>query len=106
MNIQSDLVNLSACESGIGPTFDGESVSGLAYAFLVAGANNLSLSLWNISDQSTADFMGQFNTNLSQGDSYQTAMSDTKRQFIKGDFGEVYKPQTTVLLGSLNMYGQ
>jgi len=43
LKMEADFVNLSVCETGLGKIYGGESVVGLAHAFLVAGANILSV---------------------------------------------------------------
>ena len=56
----TELVVLSACESGLGEVKLGESVHGLRHAFLQTGAKSLIVSLWAVNDISTAILMGQF----------------------------------------------
>jgi CHAT domain-containing protein/Tfp pilus assembly protein PilF len=91
LDISADFVNLSACESGLGRLYGGEGVVGLVQAFLIAGANGLSVSLWQVSDESTALFMETlYEATESGGKSYNEAMGQTKRRFIRGDFGEAY----------------
>jgi CHAT domain-containing protein len=54
------LVTLSACDTGCGEALAGEGVLGLRRGFTEAGAQNLLLTLWPISDSETADLMKVF----------------------------------------------
>lgn len=63
----TDLIVLSACETGVGEVIAGEGVLGLNQAFRVAGASSLVTSLWKVSDAATAALMTEFYTGLKQG---------------------------------------
>lgn len=56
----TDLVVLSACETGLGPLDDGEGLLGLARSFLLAGARAVVWSLWKVDDYRTAALMLRF----------------------------------------------
>ena len=54
------LVTLSACETGVGEARSGEGVFGLRRAFMMAGAQNLLMTLWPVSDETTPKIMADF----------------------------------------------
>ena len=64
LELDADLAVLSACETGIGQISKSEGIIGLSRALLYAGADNIIVSLWKVSDASTTDLMVDFYTNL------------------------------------------
>jgi CHAT domain-containing protein/Tfp pilus assembly protein PilF len=60
LNINADLVVLSACQTGLGKLIRGEGIVGLTRAFMYAGTPSVIVSLWRVNDASTATLMGEF----------------------------------------------
>lgn len=77
----TDLVTLSACETGQGAVERGEGVYGLQRALTVAGARSTLLSLWKVDDDATAAFMEQFYRRLRAGESRADALRETQASF-------------------------
>ena len=81
-HLNSDLVYLSACESGLGKFQAGEGIVGIPYGLTIAGNKSTVMSLWNIGDRFAADFTTEFFARLSQGKTPKTALNETKREYM------------------------
>lgn len=66
MNLKSDLVMLSACETARGQARSGEGLVGLAWSLMVAGARNVAVSQWKVESASTTNLTIEFYKVLKQ----------------------------------------
>ncbi|NET59709.1 MAG: CHAT domain-containing protein, partial [Symploca sp. SIO2E6] len=60
LNLPAELVVLSACQTGLGQEVKGEGLVGLTRGFMYGGSPRVLVSLWNVSDEATAELMSRF----------------------------------------------
>jgi len=83
MQLNADLVVLSACNTGVGRLVEGEGIMSLARAFKYAGCPNIVTSLWQADDASTAWIMEAFYQNLKEGKKKDEALRLAKLEYVQ-----------------------
>ncbi|HZQ52371.1 MAG TPA: CHAT domain-containing tetratricopeptide repeat protein [Bryobacteraceae bacterium] len=85
MNLPVDLLTLSGCVTGLNTVTEGDELLGLTRGLLYAGARSLLLSLWDVDDRSTTEFMKDFYGQLTLGrrkaDAVRTAMLNLRERY-------------------------
>lgn len=102
MHLNADLVALSACQTGLGKIAKGEGMIGLSRALFYAGADNIMVSLWKVSDQSTQVFMQNFYTNIdsTKSPSFAYACREAKIKLLRSaEFNHPYHWSAFILIG-------
>ncbi len=84
LDLSSELVVLSACQTALGKDIRGEGLIGMSRGFLYAGSKRIVASLWKVDDSATAEFMKRFYANhLQKGLTASKALQQTKIEMKK-----------------------
>jgi tetratricopeptide (TPR) repeat protein len=82
LDLNCELVVLSACETGVNKIAPGDELIGLARGFFSAGAPTLMVSLWTVDDESTARLMAIFYARLRDGENPAAALRHAQRELL------------------------
>lgn len=100
LNLNADLVTLSACETALGKVANGDDVVGFTRGFLYAGAKSIVSSLWKVDDAATSQLMQSFYGNLKKMDkrsALRAAQLNTKKKYTHPYYWAAFQ-----LTGSVN----
>lgn len=102
LKLNSDLVVLSSCNSGLGSIDKSEGILGLTKAFFEAGSKSVVVSLWDVNDKYTSKLMTLFYEKLSMGYSKPRALRLAKTEFIQKYSPNPYYWSAFVLSGNVS----
>jgi CHAT domain-containing protein len=90
LNLQADVVALTACETGLGENVSGEGVMGMGRAFQYAGARNVFVSLWSVAESSSTELTLAFFQHINNGkepvDAIQLARQEVRQRGYEHPF--------------------
>jgi CHAT domain-containing protein len=85
LKLDAELVTLSGCATGLNVVTSGDELLGLTRGLLYAGAQSLVLTLWDVHDGSTSEFMGALYRNLptapDRATAFQAAIHDVRSRY-------------------------
>lgn len=99
LKLQAEMVTLSACHTGVNLVFPGDELHGLMRGFLYAGAPSLVVSLWAVSDSSTAKLMREMYSGIKAGKSKRAALREAQIR-VKDEYGHPYYWAPFVMMGN------
>ena len=82
LQMNSDLIVLSACNTGVGKFVKGEGIMAMTRGFTYAGANNIIFSVWKVSDKHTKELMITFYKNMLNSKRYSKSLQIAKTKMI------------------------
>ena len=98
LRLPADLITLSGCSTGLNVVAAGDELIGLARGLLHAGAQSLVLSLWDVHDKSTADYMTIFYRCLGEGKSKAASMQAAMLE-LRSRYPHPYQWAPFILVG-------
>lgn len=102
LKLNSDLVVLSSCRSGIGAVDKAEGILGMQKSFFEAGAKSVVVSMWDVNDKYTSLFMQSFYKYLVDGNDKSEALRKAKVFFMKNYSANPYNWGAFVLSGNIS----
>ena len=102
LNLNADIVALSACKTGLGVQSAGEGVVGLSRAFMYAGTDTVLVSLWSVADESTYKLMFKFFDGLKNGKDKMTALKEAKNYLRNNGYDNPFYWAPFILMGEAN----
>ncbi len=85
LQLNADLVALSACNTGQGTEIRGEGIIGLTRAFMYAGTPAVGVTLWPVFEQASSELNTRFFKRLKAGDSLAVALQEAKKELLDED---------------------
>jgi len=100
LKLNSELITLSACETGINDRSSGDELIGLTRAFIYAGAPSVIVSLWKVNALSTQELMVKFYKLLKKGKDKATALQEAQKKIMDNEkYSHPYYWAPFVLVG-------
>ncbi len=100
LKLEAELVTLSGCATGLNVVAPGDELLGLIRGLLYAGAQSLLLTLWDVNDRSTADFMTRFYRRIRDGEGKASALQGAMQE-LRNNYPHPYHWAPFTLIGKV-----
>ena len=104
-NINSDLVVLSACQTGLGHNVVGEGLMSMTRAFIQSGSDATLGSYWNAPDKPTMELMELFYANIQKGMTKSKALQNAQLTYLSDDIRSTPLVRAPHFWGAWVIYG-
>ena len=101
LELEANLVTLSGCATGLNVVTAGDELLGLIRGLLYAGAQSLLLTLWNVHDRSTADFMTSLYRRFQEGADKAVALQGAMQE-LRQRYSHPYYWAPFILIGKIS----
>lgn len=102
LDMNADIVALTACQTGLGKRTAGEGTMGMGRAFQYAGARSVLMSLWSVSEVASVRLVKSFFENLRKGKSKSEALASARDEIRKKGFDHPFFWAGFILVGETN----
>jgi tetratricopeptide (TPR) repeat protein len=102
LNMNADIVALTACQTGLGKRTAGEGTMGMGRAFQYAGARSVLMSLWSVSEVASTKLVESFFRNLKEGKTKSQALASARTELRKGVWDHPFFWAGFILVGETN----
>ena len=102
MDMNAQIVALTACQTGLGTSVSGEGTMGMGRAFQYAGAKSVLMSLWSVSEVASVRLVKSFFQNLKAGKSKPEALELARSELRKGIWNHPFFWAGFILVGETN----
>ncbi len=99
LNLNSDIVALTACQTGLGKHITGEGTMGMGRAFQYAGAKSALMTLWSVSERASVKLVENFFQNMRSGMSRRDALKKAKAKIRSEGFDHPFYWAAFILFG-------
>jgi len=99
LNMNADIVALTACQTGLGKKISGEGTMGMGRAFQYAGARSVLMSLWSVHEVATMNLIKSFFRNMKEGRNKSEALAVARSEIRNNGFDHPFFWAGFILVG-------